>query len=194
MERSYNLSSLEKLYRSRKESEYCITADDAAFLFATVLARRPRYVVECGTGIGYSTAVIASALSKIGNGIVVSLEHDMVCFELAKRLMPDQLLPHVDFVWAGLLAPVIGGIRAIQYNWRPNADIDMLFVDGPPSDGGHSIAGDLFTLLPRLAKNATVIVDGRPDTVTAYRQVFGGLFDFSEPLPATTVMEYKGEH
>ena len=54
--------------------EWAISPDLAHVLICTVLANRPKCIVECGSGT--STLLMAYCLKQIGEGVIWSLEHE----------------------------------------------------------------------------------------------------------------------
>lgn len=130
-------------------------------LARAVLARRPRVIVESGSGV--STLVLARAAQLNGHGHVSSLEDDPVHSGRMRRLLEDHGLAE----WATILdAPLrehrVGGHPYAWYaeEGLPPAGIDMLVVDGPPRRVGRLArypAGPL--LFPRLAETGVVFLD-----------------------------------
>jgi predicted O-methyltransferase YrrM len=132
--------------------------------------RRPRLVVECGSGS--STVILARCLRRLGGGRLVSLEHDP---EFAGRTL-EQLRLHgltdlVTLVTAPLIdRPTPDGhvLRwyAPVYESALREPVDLLLVDGPPGAGGPRARYPAVPLLaPHLAPGCVVLLDDgdRPD-------------------------------
>lgn len=123
-------------------------------------SRRPRTVVECGSGA--STVVVARCLQMNGEGHVYSLEHDpeyaAKTFELLRQygVADWATVLHAPLVRAGGESPWYDD-TVIPSDTGP---IDLLIVDGPPASLAPLVRlPALPKLMPRLAKSAVVILD-----------------------------------
>jgi hypothetical protein len=103
--------------------------------------RRPRLVVECGSGV--STVVLGLALKRLaGAGRLVALEHDPEHAEQTRAwLRANELTEVCEVVFAPLTAMDIGGTTFAWYDLeRARAAITepvgLLLVDGPPGKPG----------------------------------------------------------
>lgn len=105
-----------------------------------VLTRRPRLVVECGSGT--STVLVAAIFREIGSGRVLSFEHDPHFAERTRELLAGRDLD----AWARVVtAPLVPhAIEGHDQPWyegateqlEPGDEIDLLLVDGPPAGTG----------------------------------------------------------
>jgi predicted O-methyltransferase YrrM len=137
-------------------------------LVGLILERRPRVVVELGSGA--STLIIATALARVGEGHLWSVEHlpDFAA-DTRDRLARQGLDRWVTVVAAPLVEQPFGDGTWRWYDLSalaPDGPIEVLFVDGPPADTGPLARYPaLPALLPRLAPGAAVLVDDlvRPD-------------------------------
>jgi predicted O-methyltransferase YrrM len=131
------------------------------WLVDTVVRRRPRLVVECGSGT--STLWIARALQECGGGRVVSFEHESEYLEKTKALLADHgVLEYVDLRHAPLVdtATPRGNFSWYDVSTDGLDEIDLLLVDGPPgTTGPHARYPALPVLGDKLAPDAVVIVD-----------------------------------
>lgn len=102
-----------------------------------VLTRRPRLVVECGSGI--STVLMAAIFREIGSGRVLSFEHDQNFAEQTRELLVQrELNAWAKVVTAPLVAQAIDGHDQPWYEgaterFKTGDEIDLLLVDGPPA-------------------------------------------------------------
>jgi predicted O-methyltransferase YrrM len=104
-------------------------------LVQQILARRPQLVVELGSGL--STLIIAAALKRNGRGRLISIDAD----EAYAQQTRAQLGVHQLGDWAEVRAASLKefdfeGIRRPWYDTVVLEDlheIDLLFVDGPPT-------------------------------------------------------------
>jgi hypothetical protein len=133
-----------------------------------VLLQRPLLVVEASSGV--STLVIGYSLKRLGQGRLVSLEHDARFVALAReRIAMHGLEEFVTVVHAPLVEVEVGGGEWPWYDLRtlpPGDPIDLLVVDGPPG-ASHRLARypALPLLYRRLGDRAIVVLDdgNRPD-------------------------------
>ncbi len=103
-----------------------------------ILTKKPTLVVEASSGV--STLVIAYCLKQLGQGKVVSLEHDARYAAKSQSLIKRHNLEHIaTILYAPLKEVEIDGQQWFWYNMdclvdRIEQPIDFLVVDGPPSD------------------------------------------------------------
>ncbi|MBB6173376.1 putative O-methyltransferase YrrM [Nocardiopsis mwathae] len=147
---------------------WAASPDVQRFVALAVLERQPALLVECGSGT--SSIWLGETLRRTGTGRLVALEHD----ERYARLTRDMVAAHgLDGIVEVRFAPLA--------DWRPPGDdagtaaarrwyhldsihdlagIDMLFVDGPPTDASAEArypAGP--ALLPLCSPSALVVLD-----------------------------------
>jgi predicted O-methyltransferase YrrM len=150
---------------------WAMSPDMAGIVFATVMKRRPRTVVELGSGT--STLVAGYALERLGGeGRVVSLDHDQRFAQVSRGNVERHGLDgRIEVVHAPLRSVELQGK---QWDWYetsaldPIESIDVLVVDGPTQAGNpRSMVRfpALPALLPKLSPDAVVLVDdaGRAD-------------------------------
>jgi predicted O-methyltransferase YrrM len=137
-------------------------------LVTIVLARRPKVVVEMGSGV--STLAVAACLRRLGGGHLWSLEHvPGFAAEIRERLASQGLDR-----WATVVDAPLVDVRLGDETWRwydlagltADLPIEVVFVDGPPSTTGPLARYPAVpVLLPRLAPGAAILVDdvGRAD-------------------------------
>jgi hypothetical protein len=141
---------------------FAMFADTAAAVVSEILAARPQNVLEVGSGV--STIVSAYALANAGSGKIYSLEHDRSYFEWTRHCLNDHGISEwVELVHAPLVeVPLRRGVwqwydlSAIQLP----AQIELLVIDGPPSDlQSQSRYPALPLLHANLAADATLLLD-----------------------------------
>lgn len=142
---------------------WAISPDCALLLAGLILERRPRVVVELGTGV--STIVCGYALQQAQSGELITVEHSpRFATDIKKHIVTHELDSLVTVVEAPLVDVVIG-----QEKWRwycpgtidsalDNKTIDMLFVDGPPAIVGKLARYPALPLLARRFTTETVVV------------------------------------
>lgn len=147
-------------------------------LHEAIMTERPRRVLEFGSGV--STLIIADALSQIGEGRLVSLEHSPHYAEETRRsLEREGLLEWVD-LRIGELAPwqdehlvfqaTESNVNDTQHDQTPHwypvgllddlEAIDFVLVDGPPArTNRYARYPALPAVVDRLAPGASVWLD-----------------------------------
>jgi predicted O-methyltransferase YrrM len=127
-----------------------------ALLVDHILERKPRLVVEFGTGA--STLVIARALQLAGGGSLISFEQHADFVEATRNWLADHGL-EAD-VRAVPLRPSPGGWPGLWYDHGPLPPaIDLLVIDGPPWTAHPFTRGAAATLFDQVAPGGTVMLD-----------------------------------
>jgi predicted O-methyltransferase YrrM len=121
----------------------------------------PDVIVECGSGV--STVVLARCLQLNGGGLVYSLDADARFAEETRRELDRRGLGSFAVVLdAPLTRHTVNGETVQWYDTSalPKTEIDMMFIDGPPTWTGPLArlpAGPI--LFPRLKPGGTVFAD-----------------------------------
>jgi predicted O-methyltransferase YrrM len=123
----------------------------------------PGVIVECGSGA--STLVLAQAVRLNGRGHVYSIDHDPDFARRTREMLEEHGLSEwADVTHAPLRQVDIGGMRWEWYDPHSlpvTPPIDLLFIDGPPSDTPKPLArypaGPM--LFQRLAPGGSVFAD-----------------------------------
>lgn len=133
----------------------------AATCARVVLSKKPKLIVECGSGV--STLVNAYAVEKNGIGRVVSLDHDPEYAERTRETLRSHgLSDRAQVVDAKLVRQRVGAEDKLFYelDGLPNEPIDFLLVDGPPvalqRESRHPAVP---LLIDRLSDGAIVMLD-----------------------------------
>ena len=103
----------------RSWTDWGVEQETAEFLYALIRLTKPETIVESGTGEGYASVAIASALADNGHGSLTTFEPAP-----AYRVIAEQRL-------AGLPATVLEGFSC-DHDWQQTPD--MVFLD---SFGAH---------------------------------------------------------
>jgi len=194
---------LQKVYaicNSSPHGKWIIGKNDAINLYKLVLKIKPSKVVEFGTGIGASTAVLALALKNVGKGEIVSIEQSPKCAKIARELMEPTLEKWVTIITA---KPIIFRVEKISrwkyfsgYEWTPsnNDFFDFVVIDGPGGwlQDGELVSlenGDIIRLLPHLVKGCKVYIDGRRPTVEMIKRYLWKYFVVLEDNIQFTLLE-----
>ncbi|MBI4781801.1 MAG: class I SAM-dependent methyltransferase [Oscillatoriophycideae cyanobacterium NC_groundwater_1537_Pr4_S-0.65um_50_18] len=164
--------------------EWAISPDMAALIIALVHERKPKRVVEVSSGI--STLMVAYCLQQIGEGSVVSLEHEAQFADASREQVGRHGLQNIAKVIHAPLVPVTIADQTWQwYDIAPHQailhPIDLLIIDGPPGDLQHqSRYPALPQLFDALSADAMVVLDDgdRADEqaiVARWQQEFPGI-------------------
>ena len=123
-----------------------------------VITERPSLIVECGSGA--STLWLALALRRFGiDGRIIALDHDPVFSGKTRDFLArHDVLDLAEVRDAPLESFSLDGETYSWYArtaWEDLAEIDLLFVDGPPAATGHQAR---YPALPLLNKSLSPIV------------------------------------
>ena len=141
---------------------WAVEPDFARIVLEEVSRRRPRVVVELGSGV--STLVIASVLRAHGTGRLYSLDHEPAMADQTRALLAERGLDdHVELITAPLAPQAFGRDEVRWYDARKLPEdigpVDLVVVDGPPPVGPLSRWPALEVLYPKLAPDACVLLD-----------------------------------
>lgn len=148
---------------------WAISPDFANSLISLIRERKPRLVVEIGSGV--STLVTAYCLQEIGDGTVISLDHDEQFSAIsAENIVKHQLQDTATVIYAPLKEVVIQNKSWLWYDTAQlqnlERHIDMLIIDGPPT-GTQKLARypALPILIDQLSDDSIILLDdaARPD-------------------------------
>jgi hypothetical protein len=159
---------------------------DFHLLHRYVVARRPRLVLEFGSG--KTTVVMAHALAEAHRalpacepGHLYSLEDIPRFHEEVKRRIPQELMLYVTLLCAEKReSHWRGEIWGFHYAELPPGPFDFVFVDGPTEyrdeqavrQGNKGVCLDLFYLLERASDAPMdVVVDQKLNSLEAYESV-----------------------
>ncbi len=147
-----------ELVRSAPRSAFPPEWHDLWFLYREVRARRPRLVLEFGSGC--STPIIAAALEENGAGKIVSVEASAEWLEVTRNYFPRHLAARCELVHSPAVLSEHDGNQVWRHSAVPDVVPDLIYLDGPPLQGRIGSI-DVLDLEPRLDSGARLIVDGR---------------------------------
>lgn len=142
---------------------WAASPDLLLFLVGLVERERPKLIVECGSGL--SSLWFGVALRKFGiEGRVIALEHDEQFGEQTRGQVHRHGLADLVEVRSAELESYELGDTTFQWYarkaWDDLADIDVLFVDGPPTDTGEHARYPAYPLLgERMSESGVVVLD-----------------------------------
>ena len=168
------LSSLYQYFASHPEADWIIDWHKARYLYNYVKEHpEVKRVLDLGTGIGATAAIVALALKNKGEQDyeIHTVEQFQKCYDLAQKLIPNELKEHTTF---HLSKPIVWNEERIPYHYfsifekLPEGDFDLVLVDGPgPWEAdGHYIDlpnGDVMKMLieGKLKTGNLIAWDGR---------------------------------
>lgn len=147
---------------------------DLYYLYRDIRVRKPKHVVEYGSGV--STCVIAAALRQnaLEDGVSASfISIDAVPFwgQGTLQALPADLRDVVRIEVSEPQVETLGnGVKSLRHpTVVPFDDIDFVYVDGPPRSGDVVRSHDILVLEPKLSGSARVVFDGRTETTLTFR-------------------------
>ena len=181
--------------------DYALNPTDLLDLLHLVRLRKPRLVVELGSGT--SSVWLGYALEQYG-GKLVSFDHDGDYARQTRTMLAAHGLNAVAEVRDAPLRELT--VDGNTYQWydvdqlRDLIGINLLVVDGPPAATGPDARYPALSVLgPRLAASATVVLDdaNRPDERDAVRrwtEEVPGLTEERVLLGRHAVLSYSRTH
>lgn len=158
-----------------RSSSTGVSIFDYAYLYRYIQENRPRFVLECGTGV--STHVIALAMDTHCKPVYrdqmkfVSMESKAEWYEQAKTLLPAKYDYFLELRHSPLDFFEYAFVRGTVYREVPAFPYDLVFVDGPDQKGRCNM--DFVRQVTLSDKPVTALVDNRKRTLLAYAALFG---------------------
>lgn len=188
------LKNLYAVFKRHPEAKWIIGKNDALLLYKLIKKYDAKNILDLGTGIGASAAVMA--LAQAPNGRVVSVEQFEKCISIANQLIPEALKRKITLLYSETYAfkndkvgkyLYFSGYKTLPMQFAP---FDFVVVDGPGAwlEESQLVAlpnGDIINLLPHLATGCKVYIDGRKKNVDAYRRFLS---------PYLKLLEQSGHH
>jgi len=150
--------------------DWAISPDMANILISLILEEKPKFTLDCGSGV--STLLIAYCLKKLKHGTVLSVEQDEKYFDSTRHNIKLHSLEEIASVICAPLKEIY--IRDKSWMWYDTAflrdikSINLLVVDGPiiPDPYGKTQKmkemaryPGLPILLEKLSDNCIIVVD-----------------------------------
>lgn len=148
-------------------------------LYRTVRKRKPKSILECGSGA--STLVLTFALMENEKegfpGTVTSMEEVEEYMKMSTELLPVYLHKYVDFVLSPRIDDYYEIFRGVRYRDIPEKEYDFVFIDGPehhsPSDGHFCFDFDFLFILKKSSKPVYGLIDYRLSTGFVLQTLLG---------------------
>lgn len=183
-----NIKTLYKHFASHPESAWIMIWPNALQLYKFVKDHDIKKVLDLGTGIGLSAAVVALAMLEKGEKDyeIHSVEQFQKCVDLASKLIPKELQTNLTLHKANVKAwetPEMPYNYYSVYDVLPEGEFDLIINDGP----GPFLEGDNFIDLPNgtvhqllladaIKPGTFIIYDGRMASLKSIERYFGHNF------------------
>lgn len=164
------------LLASRPPEAFPPNCADLWFLYQTVRRRKPRTILEFGSGC--STVILAQALwenqqEADGTSRLYSVESDPSWRDVTVRALPSHLQDICDVRYSPVREVDYEGTPAFRHVEIPErVKPDMVYLDGPPLTWERQVAIDLLDLEERFSPACCLVVDGRWRNVLFLKRYF----------------------
>lgn len=161
-----SLLNIEKTLKLNKSlpsmSGWAATSDLALLIINTIEKEKYKTIIDLGSGV--SSLVAGYAVEKLGEGRVISVDHEKEYYNKTRHTIREhELEDQIDLRHAPLCQQKVSEDDYEWYDMEKLKDvenIDLLIVDGPPgSTQKHARYPAVPLLYDKLAKNATIILD-----------------------------------
>jgi len=180
---------LHEKFAKHKEGFWIVYWSFAQMLYQVIRENKFKSVLDLGTGIGASAAIMALALEKNGKPYHIdTLELSSKCLTIAKELIPENLQKNITFHKA---EPLVWNTDTIPYqNFStykeiPKGDYDLIVNDGPGPyrDGKEERMIDLdngtinkMLIEGRLKSGTKIVFDKRVASLRLLERYYGENF------------------
>jgi hypothetical protein len=149
--------------------------DDLLNLYLLVKERKPRVVLELGGG--YSTLVIARAISELDTDVVFwSVDANAHWQARVAAQMPDTLRRFVKYHQAKPIVRQFNGETISAFETLPVSYANFLYVDGGGLAAAYGQGGDALVLEKNAPSDYAILVDGRKKTVALLKRGLSGKY------------------
>ena len=147
---------------------------DLWFLYRTVRERKPKVVLEFGSGC--STIIFAQALADYAAdgapGHIHSLDADPHWGRVTIDSMPDHLREFCDIAITPAVPCDYEGEKVWRFQDVPDVVPDLIYLDGPALTRERRAAVDVLDMEPKFPPGCRLIVDGRSRNCALLEQHF----------------------
>lgn len=189
------LQALYGHFARHKEGKWIMQPENAARLYKLVKEKPIKRVLELGTGIGLSAAVIALAMIDKGEkeGVIDTLEQNEKCIDLAIKMIPPEFHETVKInifkagvkIWA---TEHIAHQEFSIYDELPEGDYDLILNDGPSPfmENDHYVDlpnGTIKKMLleDKIKAGTLIAYDGRMQSFSLLERFFSKCFFLVKP-------------
>lgn len=143
---------------------------DLWFLYRLVRKRRPRCVLEFGSGC--STVIMAYALRENGGGVLYSVDADPYWAQVTKETLPTELQGIATITYSPVSEVEMYGVLGWRHVQIPDVEPDCLYLDGPALTPERRVAVDPLDLEDQFQPGFVMVVDGRPENANFLKRYF----------------------
>lgn len=131
-----NITTLYNYFRQSPESTWIMQYPNAVDLYDFIIKNPIKKILNLGTGIGFSDAVIALAWKDKGviDGEIDSIEQYEKCVKIANELIPEEFKKCINIHRVDAIATIIDQIPYQYfsvYEKLPDKEYDLIINDGP---------------------------------------------------------------
>ena len=185
------MKSLETLYgifARHAEGRWIMKPPNARALYEFVRKNDVRNVLELGTGIGLTAALVSLALTEKGGEFRIdTVEQSEKCHAIAKELVPEELRKNVIFHLSPVSAwypKTIAHTPLSVFDSVPEGKYDLIIVDGPgpwlDADGRYVDLsnGDVLRMHEegKISPGTRIFYDGRIKSLETIERHYGDNF------------------
>lgn len=199
------LRNLYNLFAHHKEGGWIMMPFNARRLYRLVLEKPVKRILDLGTGIGCSAAIIASAMEEKGEKDyeIHTIEQFKKCYDIAKEFIPEELRKNTKFYLEKVTAwntKEFPYMNFSVYENLPEGNWDLVLNDGPGPFlfDNRYVDLDNGTILkwlieqPDFLRTGDLIAfDGRLSALKTIETTFGDNFYIVNPTQEFNVLERK---
>lgn len=165
-------------FKNSPHGRWIVGLNDFEKLANVIKEFKPKRILELGTGIGASTALIAS----VTDAPIDTVEQFDTVMEIAQDLIPRDLQKNITFHHSESEVVRLDGMEYIyfqHYRELPKGEFDFVFIDGPGPylDTKRRLVdlpgGDFMTLLSQNNVGTHYYIDGRLQMANIMQRYFG---------------------
>ncbi len=177
-------------FNQHPEARWILSLDDCFNVARLVSDEKPKRILDLGSGIGCSTAVLKFAAEE--DVEVVSVEQYDKCIQISKDMVDGIDVHQSDveiFEHESMKYEFLCGYKNI-----PEGKWDMVVIDGPgdfmhEGDLVRAASGDIFRIIDDINPGGTVYIDGRPETTHLVNRYMPRFFKLLHQTAAFSVFE-----
>ena len=138
---------------------------DHWFLYQAVRQRKPRVILEFGSG--HSTIALAQALwenqrdSPKSRGYLYSVDADSYWAEATSKAIPTHLQAYCEIFYCPLIEIEYNGTLGFRHANVPHVSPNFLFLDGPALSLERKVAIDVLDIEDKLPSDFYMVIDDR---------------------------------
>jgi len=160
------IAAIQSFYRSRDRRSFAPDFVDLYYLYSHIRSHRPRTVLEFGSGA--STAVMAHALARNGDGHLFALESSEAWAASTEASLPSDLRPHATIQYRPPVAANVLGRSTYLFDAPPVHTADMIYIDGAAHERAYFQGAENIESLD-LRAGSFIYIDHRPNAVDYFK-------------------------